>query len=427
MNPSYRRDKDHNYMVLDAPQKIRGNEYQVRMMTGNNIPHLLKCHMRMIDGEAVFFYEITGMQPMFRVFEKTAMNQEDIRNILSGIKQALENVERYLLDGNQLLFEPEYLFLDISFREVYMCCLPFYQGNMGENFRKLTEYLLKKTDHSDEAAVLLGYDVYSKTAEENYCLSEVLRSVYQERRMEKEEIKFEETREENVFEEDFYVEEVSIKEPDVRGKQEDVRKENVHMESVLIGKTDVEEKKIRRWIPVILSVLAVCGSILILMINGIFSPAQVGGVLFAAAAIFVYLFSSSLEKRKGRKHKKSPIQEEAATCVIREGENQGTALLVSLRPEKYSNILLYKDEIHIGKEERSADVCIPCSTVSRIHAKIIRREERYYLTDLGSTNGTCINGKRLAPEESVELETGDLVAFAEAEYMVSKTFIDNPR
>ena len=182
MNLSYRRDKDHNYMVLDAPGKLTGTEYQVRMIVSNQIPHLLKCNMRMMDGKAVFFYEITGMQPMFRTFEKTSLNQEDIIGILLDMKKALENAQRYLLDGNQIVFEPECMFFDIQTRKWYLCYLPSYDGSMADGFRRLSEYILKKLDHSDEQAVLLGYDVYSKASEENYCLSEVLQVVYQNRK-----------------------------------------------------------------------------------------------------------------------------------------------------------------------------------------------------------------------------------------------------
>ena len=179
MNLSYRRDKDHNYMVIDAPQKIQGTEYQMRMILENSIDHLLKCHMRMMDGRAVFFYEITGMQPVFRIYDKTLMNQEDIQNVLLGIKKVLENMESYLLNADELLLEPEYMFMDAQTREIYMCYLPSYEGNIAENFRRLTEYILKKLDHSDEQAVMLGYAVYSRTAEENYRISEALQAVFQ--------------------------------------------------------------------------------------------------------------------------------------------------------------------------------------------------------------------------------------------------------
>ena len=152
MDVSYRRDKDHNYMILDTPGELTGEEYQVRMLVGNHIPHLLKCNRRMMDGKAVFFYEVTGMQPMFRVFEKRQINQEEMVELLQDIKEALENTQRYLLDGNQLLFEPEFLFFHTQTREWNLCYLPTYDGNMTESFRKLSEYLLKRLDHSDEHA-----------------------------------------------------------------------------------------------------------------------------------------------------------------------------------------------------------------------------------------------------------------------------------
>ena len=149
MDVSYRRDKDHNYMILDAPGELTGEEYQVRMLVGNHIPHLLKCNRRMMDGKAVFFYEVTGMQPMFRVFEKRQINQEEMVELLQDIKEALENTQRYLLDGNQLIFEPEFLFFHTQTREWNLCYLPTYDGNMTESFRKLSEYLLKRLDRSD--------------------------------------------------------------------------------------------------------------------------------------------------------------------------------------------------------------------------------------------------------------------------------------
>ena len=73
--------------------------------------------------------------------------------------------------------------------------------------------------------------------------------------------------------------------------------------------------------------------------------------------------------------------------------------------------------MHIGKEELQADICLPFEVISRIHAKVIRKEGRYYLRDLASTNGTYINGKRLPAEETVKLEQGDMGAFANVEYI----------
>ena len=59
----------------------------------------------------------------------------------------------------------------------------------------------------------------------------------------------------------------------------------------------------------------------------------------------------------------------------------------------------------------------PEAKVSRRHARITLREGRYFLEDLGSTNGTFVNrGKRLLPGHLQPLQDGD-------EIIVGKTFL----
>ena len=50
-------------------------------------------------------------------------------------------------------------------------------------------------------------------------------------------------------------------------------------------------------------------------------------------------------------------------------------------------------------------------SVSRRHARIIKRDSEIVLEDLGSSNGTFINGKKLAPFLPVTLNTGDQLYF----------------
>ena len=50
------------------------------------------------------------------------------------------------------------------------------------------------------------------------------------------------------------------------------------------------------------------------------------------------------------------------------------------------------------------------SGVSRLHAAIKFREKGIYITDLGSTNRTRVNGKRLCPKKGYPLYNGSLVS-----------------
>ena len=109
MNPSYKRDKEHNYMILEAVGTPNGSEYQIRMLLLNSMKHILPCKMRKIDGVAGFYYDITGKQPISRVFEKKLMGQKDIENLLLGFEKAMDEAKRYLLDVEQFLTGSDYI------------------------------------------------------------------------------------------------------------------------------------------------------------------------------------------------------------------------------------------------------------------------------------------------------------------------------
>ena len=55
---------------------------------------------------------------------------------------------------------------------------------------------------------------------------------------------------------------------------------------------------------------------------------------------------------------------------------------------------------------RQADFVVGEDTVSRLHAQIVRTPQGFVLTDLGSTNGTWLAGRRVG---QVEVAAGDVV------------------
>ena len=58
-----------------------------------------------------------------------------------------------------------------------------------------------------------------------------------------------------------------------------------------------------------------------------------------------------------------------------------------------------------------ADLTLPCDCVSSNHAEVFVEDQVLFVRDLGSTNGTYVNGQRLEAEP-VELKDGDIVQFA---------------
>ena len=74
-----------------------------------------------------------------------------------------------------------------------------------------------------------------------------------------------------------------------------------------------------------------------------------------------------------------------------------------------------KTVVGIGRHP-SNQVCVPLDSISRFHARIERKDNKLILTDLQSSNGTFINGKRIT---SATIKHGDSIVFGEIEFFLS--------
>ncbi len=55
-----------------------------------------------------------------------------------------------------------------------------------------------------------------------------------------------------------------------------------------------------------------------------------------------------------------------------------------------------KPMVILGRVSDVADIVIPCASASRSHASITFRKGQFYISDLGSTNGTQVDGKMVS-------------------------------
>ena len=69
----------------------------------------------------------------------------------------------------------------------------------------------------------------------------------------------------------------------------------------------------------------------------------------------------------------------------------------------------------IGKSECDC-IITDNPVISRVHAKIVRREGRFFVVDLLSTNKTYVNGRQIPANKEVELITGCIICFGNEEF-----------
>jgi predicted component of type VI protein secretion system len=75
-----------------------------------------------------------------------------------------------------------------------------------------------------------------------------------------------------------------------------------------------------------------------------------------------------------------------------------------------TNVPLQGSRVSVGRL-RSCDLPLPDTTVSREHAALVRRGEKWWVVDLGSTNGTRVNGVQAAEQP---IDVGDRIEFGDA-------------
>lgn len=453
MKAEYKRDMNHNYLILYGEKDINTDSYQVRMLVGNIIPSLLKCRIQGVDGKFMMYFDITSKQAVSTLYEEKKLGIEDLQLIFGGFVRVMEEAAEYLINPAQLVLKPQYIFADCEKKELFFCLMPGYDKDIKEQFQLLTEYILPKIDHEDGEAVILGYGVYRRTMENSFHLEHIKEELYR-KQDNKEEIKTETKKDSR---------EISVQETGEENlMQSSEMSENFWREDKA-EKTDSHKLFGKKVTVFALILLALAG--VTIAISGGYLPHQdisvllgivlagMGGIMLAvviirkAKAVYKQPQRKSREKPqlsetfvrppvneilqegsedsiKTMMEKKSPHREReedfGETVVLSAGVVSGPASLVSREPGELAPIYLQEELTVIGKLENACDAVIDLPTVSRIHAKIRKREEEYYLSDMNSRNGTIVNGRLLLPEEEYRLQEEDEVDFAQARYIFLK-------
>ena len=488
MYVEYKRDVSHNYLILTEEKQINTSSYQVRMLEGNVIPSVLRCRLQGLDGKVLFYYDITSRQSVASFYEQKKINGEDLRLIFGGFVTVLEELSEYLINPEQLVLAPEYIYLDAGKKEIKFCCLPGYDHPVQEQFRELAEYFLPRLDHEDSDAVKLGYGVYRKTLETGFQLEDIKEAVYRQEKEEPTGESFQKNQEKSYSEEDigqddflsedrssdrYYFQEENKKEADKQNKK--TRWSNCHWilgcglgTLILIL---VAVACLMGYLPVVEAELVLAAAILLLAMVAVsrwmkgkkkkkqqqseqwrqkvrneLGKEEKSVVLYQNQDIqsidpgeISLGISTGKEKEKvdnqkcftGElwKNEEKIWNEEKArdrenledswgeTVLLSQGSTKGPASLVSIEPGALATIYLDQELTVVGKMEQAADVVIPVDTVSRVHARIRKKHDGYYLADLNSRNGTSVNGRMLKPEEEYLLQNEDQVDFAKARYL----------
>lgn len=478
MYTEYKRDMNHNYLVLHGEKEIDTSSYQVRMMVGNVVPSLIKCRIQGVNGDFSVYYDITSRQALASFYENRKLGQDEVKLIFGEFIRVMEDMAEYLMNPEQLVLMPEYMFLEVEKREIGFCFLPGYKKDLREQFQELTEYILPKINHEDDMAVRIGYGIYRRAMEDSFHLEHIKEELYRgrDREADKDEDIALRPHEKEREEQKIQTEETAI----FGTGATDIKSEQFWRDSCRQSMDDKNEKfrNKKNSYGILKKIAGIAGGSLVLSMIlaakmlGYLSGIELSvilGILITVMGVgmLAYTVAKKLKKKKEeerkqdserdlrRAHAKAERKEQEEKIVFREkterdteglgrmplqfragtiqenkstknvGETvvlsmnntNGPPSLVSREPGELATIYIEKELVVIGKLQTASDAVIDLPTVSRVHAKIKKKEEGYYLTDLNSRNGTTVNGRLLKAEEEYCLQNEDEVAFAQARYV----------
>ena len=172
------KDLDRMYLVFDT-EDIDENEYLLQMALHGNLPSLLPLSISTTDGKTMLRADVTGCTDIAARYRTVQLTGSDIRKILTTINDVIQKLPGFLLDPNDLCLEPEYIFLGPGADEILLTYIPHLSESAPDTLRTLSEFFLKKLDHSDRIAADLAYGLYDRVQAENYTAGEVLAGLLQ--------------------------------------------------------------------------------------------------------------------------------------------------------------------------------------------------------------------------------------------------------
>lgn len=472
-----RRGREY-YVELET---LDGEAYEYQMCMRQSIDLFLPMIREQIDQRDVLLYNITGCTTFVDVWENMWIKEKQLIHIVESLIMAVKQTEEYLLYPDNLVIEKENIYIEKREYAAYQEYHPvekqnIYEGKRGyqeENGRKdrdayqtgdggysmrflyvpgyqqdilkqisiFLEEVLERVDKNDTRAVMLAWRVHVLLKEKRLDWRKFEACIFSEENMQ---ILDQNQKHDRGWEEKGHL---------PQGREE-------------LSHNNTERGRWILWIQGFLELL-------LLLVEGyLIYHIYAGGILewkrnalvgnsillaVNAAAWWAFYKRQREEKRLKELFHKEIDQEEPGfaalgqenlkfstlgqenlkfstlrqenpefstlkhknrelTTLLQEVGGQGNPRLCDVNG-KQADINICSPSLIIGKSRKDVDYCIDQSVISRRHAKITKKNDRYYIEDMASTNGTYLNEKRLKSGIFYEMREGDRIRLADVEYV----------
>lgn len=367
MQTEFVRSLNCNYERILLEEKPEEKRYQYCILNRGGIRGLLACSLRYINGAAYLYYNISSKQNLKQLYGGRCITRGWFLDFMWSFQQIDRELGRFLLDRRNILWYPEQIYQDLESNVFSFLYFPYHEGSNG--FKELLEFWVEQIDYNDEALVNCVYQMHEQyeRSGDAYLQAKIFEDAERLRAEEKT---------------------VKPEMPDRQAKMQEAM-ENSAADNAGAERTGgkfIEEEPDRK-------------------------------------KNFLGIFGKKKREREIRESYRQSMQESMNGYAVAEEtayeEEYGRTIYIEgsaepvrtkrelCTPEGRVLAVLDRAVTTIGKRKEEADVVLEDMSVSRLHARIVKEKEKYYIEDLNSTNGTFKNGLRLQPYEKRELEAED--------------------
>ncbi|MBP5282619.1 MAG: hypothetical protein J6Z22_08990, partial [Lachnospiraceae bacterium] len=177
MNTEYVRNLHSNYVRLALEEKPEEKRYQYCILSRGGIKGLLPCSLRYLDGGAYLYYDITSKQNLVQFHQKGNVSREWLLDFMDSLRKLQRELERFLLQENNVIWEPRHVFQDLENNVFSFMYVPYYEGK--NQFLNLLAFLVEKIDSDDSELVECVYRMYEQVEKngESYLQEQIFKDV----------------------------------------------------------------------------------------------------------------------------------------------------------------------------------------------------------------------------------------------------------
>lgn len=455
LKTEYVRNLNCNYERLLLDKKPEERRYQYCILNRGGIKGLLPCSLRYINGVAYLYYDISSKQNVAQLYGNKCVSRAWVADFLWSMRQIGQELERFLLDSKNIIWRPEQIFQDLESKVFSFLYVPYFEGDSG--YLKLMEFLIDHIDYEDEVLVECVYGMYEQLERngEIYLQAQIYEDA---KRLEAQEAQIQTMDEQEAMAVNPH--EAGYGGMDISGRNRRAREAEKERTIEELGRAGEAGRRPaiqesgrlgeagRR--PAIRESVKTNAA-------GKESAAEESARIKAGGQEIVTERvnresasgkptereeTEKVEKRgirgifEGKKKRGREFREDYRQSMQREMAGYAVAEDIQFEEEPFGRTIFIEEKqedariphrlftaegrllatldkpvFSIGKKKEEADLVLDSSSVSRIHARIVREKAEAYLEDLNSTNGTFKNGLRLQPYEKRKLEEGDEIKF----------------